>query len=90
VSFCTQLTAVGIRSKKNNLFFPICSSKLQSIMLRLDNASRERTIGMLQLGATQGDVARRLDLRETPFGDCGTGIEPQIQLLIAQNLVDQE
>jgi hypothetical protein len=60
----TQLTAVGIRSKKNNLFFPICSSKLQSIMLRLDNASRERTIGMLQLGATQGDVARRLDLRK--------------------------
>ena len=59
VSFCTQLTAVGIRSKKNNLFFPICSSKLQSIMLRLDNASREKTIGMLQLGATQGDVARR-------------------------------
>ena len=59
VSFCTQLTAVGIRSKKTIFFFPICSSKLQSIMLRLDNASRERTIGMLQLGATQGDVARR-------------------------------
>jgi hypothetical protein len=31
-----------------------------------------------------------LELRETPFGDCGTGIEPQIQLLIAQDLVDQE
>ena len=56
---CTQLTAVGIRSKKNNLFFPICSSKLQNIMPRLDNAGKERAIGMLQLGATQGDVARR-------------------------------
>ena len=56
---CTQLTAVGIRSKKNNLFFPICSSKLQNIMPRLDNASRERAIGMLQLCATQGDVAIR-------------------------------
>jgi transposase len=53
------LTAVGIRSKKNNLFFPICSSKLQNIMPRLDNASRETAIVMLQLGATQGDVARR-------------------------------
>ena len=28
-------------------------------MPRLDKASRERAIGMLQLGATQGDVARR-------------------------------
>jgi hypothetical protein len=27
-----------------------------------------------------------LELRETPFGDCGTGIEPQIQLLIAEVL----
>ena len=27
-------------------------------MPRLDNASRQRAIGMLQLGATQGDVAR--------------------------------
>jgi hypothetical protein len=31
-----------------------------------------------------------LELRETPFGDCGTGIEPQIQLLIAIDLVDQD
>jgi hypothetical protein len=36
---------------------------------------------------SQGDV---LEWRETPFGDCGTGIEPQIQLLIAQDLIDQE
>ena len=28
-------------------------------MPRLDNAGKERAIGMLQLGATQGDVARR-------------------------------
>ena len=56
-------------------------------MPRLDNAGKERAIGMLQLGATQGDV---LEWRETPFGDCGTGIEPQIQLLIAQDLIDQE
>ena len=56
---CTQLTAVGIRSKKNNLFFLICSSKLQNKMPRWENTSRERAIGMLQLGATQGDVARR-------------------------------
>ena len=55
---CTQLTAVDIRSKKNNLFFPICSSKLQNIMPRWDNASKERAIGMLQLGTMQGDVAR--------------------------------
>ena len=55
---CTQLTAVDIRSKKNNLFFPICSSKLQNIMPRWDNASKERAIGMLQLGTMQGDVAK--------------------------------
>ena len=36
-------------------------------MPRLDNASRERAIGMLQLGGNQGDVARRLELRETSF-----------------------
>jgi hypothetical protein len=73
--------------RKTIFFFTICSSKLQNIMPRLDNAGKERAIGMLQLGATQGDV---LEWRETPFGDCGTGIEPQIQLLIAQDLIDQE